>query len=486
MPLTKAQFMEVPGGPGVVGAVKAGTGISVSGDGTISINPAQNVTKIVAGTNITLSPGSGVGEVTISSSGGGQGGVTNISVNSPITGGGSGSVSLGFDVNTVSLTKYLKLSGGTMEGPINMGNDSSHYISVPKGDLNQPSLRFVNDDRSGFACIAGGRTFSAILEGIERQRWDNGGNAIFANPRYAGADSPFRTGVQVWASQNDSVGASVASVYASNDRDAGAFYYGRRCRGNDPSSPQGVSTGDTYGGVTVSASRGGNWDSVNSGSIAGKTGLNDNVSAQWVFSTQKPNEGIYESFRVGPAGSLNPLNGQPDIGGASNKWNGIYIVNNPFIGAPYPDAPTSPLQPELGLDFINLLEPIAWVPDKIDSYTPPLVPPYTTDNNGIAPRTQTEIIVEPGDTTAWGITVDNLLDALQQTGLQGNFAVYNPGIPDPIDYPNSNESNPLIAYGELVLPLIVAVKQLSASNDDLQLQLGTLQTAFDNYVAAHP
>jgi hypothetical protein len=37
VPLSRAQLMDVPGGPGVVGAVKAGTGIDISPDGTISL-----------------------------------------------------------------------------------------------------------------------------------------------------------------------------------------------------------------------------------------------------------------------------------------------------------------------------------------------------------------------------------------------------------------------------------------------------------------
>jgi hypothetical protein len=74
MPLNKAQLMDVPGGPGVVGAIKAGTGISVSPDGTISVNAAENVTKLVAGDNCTLTPASGLGEVTITFTGGGGSG----------------------------------------------------------------------------------------------------------------------------------------------------------------------------------------------------------------------------------------------------------------------------------------------------------------------------------------------------------------------------------------------------------------------------
>jgi hypothetical protein len=66
--------MEVPGGPGVTGSVKAGTGISISADGTVSVDAGSNITKVVAGTNVTINPTSGVGVVTISASGGGGGG----------------------------------------------------------------------------------------------------------------------------------------------------------------------------------------------------------------------------------------------------------------------------------------------------------------------------------------------------------------------------------------------------------------------------
>jgi len=65
MPLSKAQLMETPGGPGVVGAVRAGTGIAISGDGTISIDPNSVVAKLVAGANVSLAPSTGVGTVTI-------------------------------------------------------------------------------------------------------------------------------------------------------------------------------------------------------------------------------------------------------------------------------------------------------------------------------------------------------------------------------------------------------------------------------------
>lgn len=65
MPLNKAQLMATPGGPGVIGAVRAGLGIAIAGDGTISLDPNQVVAKLVAGANVSLQPSTGVGTVTI-------------------------------------------------------------------------------------------------------------------------------------------------------------------------------------------------------------------------------------------------------------------------------------------------------------------------------------------------------------------------------------------------------------------------------------
>ena len=65
MPLNKAQLMATPGGPGVIGAVKAGNGIAIATDGTISIDPNTVVAKLVAGANVSLVPSTGLGTVTI-------------------------------------------------------------------------------------------------------------------------------------------------------------------------------------------------------------------------------------------------------------------------------------------------------------------------------------------------------------------------------------------------------------------------------------
>jgi hypothetical protein len=75
MPLNKAQLMSIPGGPGIVGAVTAGTGLSSTPDGVLNVNPTQACTRIIAGAGLTIVPTSGIGEVTLTSTTTGGGSV---------------------------------------------------------------------------------------------------------------------------------------------------------------------------------------------------------------------------------------------------------------------------------------------------------------------------------------------------------------------------------------------------------------------------
>jgi hypothetical protein len=68
--LATAQLMEPPedGGPAFVGAVKQGTGIFLDAPtGTVNADLNAFCSKIIAGTDIQILPGSGIGTVTISS-----------------------------------------------------------------------------------------------------------------------------------------------------------------------------------------------------------------------------------------------------------------------------------------------------------------------------------------------------------------------------------------------------------------------------------
>lgn len=69
MPITSAQLLDLPGGPGDTGAVKSGSGVNIATDGTVSCpgggGTTAGVFQVVAGSNMSVNNG-GIGDVTIS------------------------------------------------------------------------------------------------------------------------------------------------------------------------------------------------------------------------------------------------------------------------------------------------------------------------------------------------------------------------------------------------------------------------------------
>ena len=113
MPLAKVQLMTAPGGPGDIGAVKPGTGITISADGTISASGGEggSVTSVqVSGgtTGLTFSGGPVTSSGTIT-----MGGVLDIA------NGGTGATSLAglqtavFPTQTGQSGNYLTTNGTT-------------------------------------------------------------------------------------------------------------------------------------------------------------------------------------------------------------------------------------------------------------------------------------------------------------------------------------------------------------------------------------
>jgi hypothetical protein len=126
--------MEVPGGPGVTGSVKAGTGITIGPDGAVSVNSTQNTTKLIAGSNISLSPTSGVGIVTISASGGGGGG--EFAAGTAIV-FAQASAPVGWVQDTTDNDAALRLVSGTGGGAGGSQSFSSAFASyTPQGGVN--------------------------------------------------------------------------------------------------------------------------------------------------------------------------------------------------------------------------------------------------------------------------------------------------------------------------------------------------------------
>lgn len=208
MALNKAQLMDVPGGPGVVGAIKAGTGIAIAADGTVSVNPATTITRLVAGSNVSLDPDSGFGVVTINAAGGdrsdipigsktvfaqaaaptgwskdtsvdnatirlvsGNGGGTGGSVNfttafanQPVTGNvTTSSLSVSGSTNTVSITpsgnvSLSGLSAGSTSLTTNMIPSHSHTYDLPIYRCPQPGAQSLGSQNPFYYNAATGST----------------------------------------------------------------------------------------------------------------------------------------------------------------------------------------------------------------------------------------------------------------------------------------------------------------------------------------
>lgn len=159
MSLNKAQLMAVPGGPGVTGAVKAGTGIAISGDGTISLDPTQVVSRLLQGNNITLTPATGVGAVTISAFNTNQGdfpvGTVTVFVQA--------SAPSGWAQVTSQNNKAMRVVGSTGGGTGGSAAFTTVFTSVPvTGTVNLSGLSVsggstntVNQTPSGSVSLSG-------------------------------------------------------------------------------------------------------------------------------------------------------------------------------------------------------------------------------------------------------------------------------------------------------------------------------------------
>jgi hypothetical protein len=127
------------GGTGTVTQLNQGTGITLTPSPITGIGTIANagVTKIIAGTNVSISPTSGVGDVTINSTGGGGGSVsitagTGITVSpSPITSAGSVSLSSAYAGNGIGTVNGIVKGNGA--GTITAASSSIDYAPATSG-----------------------------------------------------------------------------------------------------------------------------------------------------------------------------------------------------------------------------------------------------------------------------------------------------------------------------------------------------------------
>jgi hypothetical protein len=181
--------MEVPGGPGVVGAIKAGTNISITADGVISANaggqPIGTVTSFnisggLTGLTYTGGPITTAGVITL-------GGILNIA------NGGTGATSAAQAQTTVlppqsgrngdflgSVSNVARWAPIPARTSFPAGTKILFYQPAPSAgyvidtSLNDVTLRIVNNNGGG---TGGGAPFSAVLNNRAVPIVDHGHNS---------------------------------------------------------------------------------------------------------------------------------------------------------------------------------------------------------------------------------------------------------------------------------------------------------------------
>lgn len=439
MALNVAQLMNVPGGPGVIGAVTAGTGISIS-DGVISATQG-GVTKLVAGTGIELNPSSGLGDVTISL----QGGPGN----------------------------FLPLTGGTLTGPLALapGTISAAGLTfsngVPGTGLYSPKPNFV------------GLTTTNQNTGF----WMNDFGQIMAGRPEAVPDS-YNLGATTYQAWSDS-----QTEPGQQNPGMAMFYMGdnntflgrvRFCRGEgNISNIQDIEAGDEIGDILWCEAYASNPTGIPRAAITcNQVADAPNEGTRmylWNTLQSTPSAAMARRWWLGGEGNWVPNDTDSyEIGNFFSKVLNIWLKNSPIVGQPQSLQSISTLQAELGLGYINALQPVSYTPsvEYNEVSATWAVEPSETNWNGVPGPSIVNPI--PGTTTHWGFMADDVVALNQSLGLQGELGVAgvaSEGI--------GSQEFPWIRNEELLPPVVLAIQQLSAQLDDLQ-------AAFDAYVATHP
>lgn len=484
MSLNVAQLMAAPEGPGVIGAVEAGNGITISASGVIStvsqllqlqagtgirIDNPQGPTAIISvensGTIVSLAAGPGISIANPS------GPVPTISASSPT---GISTVSAGQNIEvtnpsgptvTVAAPQVLPLAGGTMTGPILM----------PSGSASVPSLAFSTESNTGIFFDAAKDSICLGNSGVLRQQFDGNGQVIFGKPDLlTTANSPFTGAVQTWTNDVDNPGSSFIACRATNQQSAQVGgHVTRRCRGSSISAPQPIQVGDRLGEFFSYGCVGNSWNSVTGSAMFVSTGTSQITNSQIVFATDSDlstDFSLTEWVRVGPTGQLGPMTSNSnDLGANDRKWRSLFVVNSPYVGNDEDFVSSTPLQGGLGLTLLNALNPVSFVRDV--EYNEVIGQPTNPQDPVDQWVFENQVTPIPGTTVHWGILAQDLQAAQSTLGLQGLLGVYGGG---------ENPGEPLyVSQEELIAPMIQAIQDLSA-------QLNQLQQDFDDYVAAHP
>lgn len=462
MPLALVQLMQSPGGPGITGAVKTGTGLNSTTDGTLNLSPATTTVLggVKAGTGLSLA---GDGTISVGPPAGGAIGGVKAGTNITIAPDGTISASGGAPGN------FLPLTGGTLTG----------RLQIPVGSLSSASLGFTGSN-AGTGLYSPQADYIGMTVGAGNTGfWMNNLGQIMAgrpeaiNPSYNIGSTTY----QAWSDSQTAPGQQnpgSSMFYMGNDNQfAGRV---RFCRGEGSiSNIEDIELGDEIGDILWCEAYANEPTGIPRAAITCNQAQNANEATRLYFwNTLDTQSTIARRWFIGGNGNFVPeVTASDDVGNPTNKVLNIWLQNAPIVGQPAYDTQAD-LAETFGLDYVNALQPISFVPEveynEVDGSW--LVEPGPNNWNGIpGPSVVTPVA---GNTIHWGFRATDVLALNQSLGLLGNM-----GVAGVVDNPAPTPDEPWIRQEELIPPLVLAVQQLSQ-------QLTDLQTAFDDYVAAHP
>ena len=153
------------------------------------------------------------------------------------------------------------------------------------------------------------------------------------------------------------------------------------------------------------------------------------------------------------ATSLSPsTNNNMSLGDSTNKWTTVYATT-PLISASDAREKTNIQSTNLGLDFINKLNPVSykWIVGHND-----------TDDSG-------NIISSPGQRTFYGLIAQEVKQTLDEINA-GDFAGW---ILSDVNDPNSSQG---LRYTEFISPMVKAIQDLSSLVTQLTARVAELET----------
>ena len=191
-----------------------------------------------------------------------------------------------------------------------------------------------------------------------------------------------------------------------------------------------------YGGMTI-------------GSIDSVTTISGGNSTQMSFAQPS------SSYNKSNANFLPETNALWNLGGTTLRWTTVYATNG-TISTSDRRLKKDIVESQLGLDFINKLEPVSyrWINGG------------ATEESLVADKNNP--IYRSGVRTHYGLIAQQVKEAVDESGVE-DFGGY---VQDDLSDPDSSLS---LNYGEFISPMIKAIKELSAKVDTLEARLAVLE-----------